>query len=71
MIRLSTLQIAKAELYREFVAAGMRRAELARRLSVPRTGVDWLFNLRHHSRLDQIDAAFKSLGKKIAVRDAA
>jgi antitoxin HicB len=73
MLRLSTLQTAKAQLYREFFAAGIRRAELARRLGVPRTSVDRLFNLRHHSRLDQIDAAFKVLGKEIdiAVRDAA
>jgi antitoxin HicB len=73
MIGLSTLQNAKAELYREFYAARIRRAELARRLGVPRTSVDRLFNLRHQSRLDQIDAAFESLGKKIdiAVRDAA
>ncbi len=73
MIRLSTLQTAKAELYREFLAAGIRKAELARRLGVPKTSVNRLFNLRHHSRLDQIDAAFKALGKEIniAVRDAA
>jgi antitoxin HicB len=51
----------------------MRKAELARHLGIPTTQVDRLFDLRHHSRLDQIEAAFKALGKEISieVRDAA
>jgi len=72
-IRLRALQAAKAELYREFQEAGIRKAELARRLAVPKTSVDRLFDLRHHSRFDQIEAAFEALGKiiDIQVRDAA
>ena len=73
MIRLPALQEAKAELYREFLASSIRKAELARRLAVPKTSVDRLFDLRHHSRFDQIEAAFRALGKeiRIQVRDAA
>jgi antitoxin HicB len=60
-------------LYREFLASGIRKPELARRLGIPKAHVDRLFDLRHHSRLDQIEAAFKALGKEISieVRDAA
>jgi antitoxin HicB len=73
MIRISALRAAKAELYREFLATGIRKSELARRLGVPKTSLDRLFDLRHNSRLDQIEAAFKALGKEISieVRDAA
>jgi len=73
VVRLSALQGAKAELYMAFLASGMRKAELARRLGIPKTTVDRLFDLDHHSRLDQIEAAFAALGKRIAfeVRDAA
>ena len=72
-IRLSALQGAKAELYLAFLASGMRKAELARRLGIPKTTVDRLFDLDNHTRLDQIEAAFAVLGKRIAfeVRDAA
>jgi antitoxin HicB len=73
MIRLPALQAAKAELYRAFLESGDRKADLARRLGVPKTSVDRLFDLRHRSRLDQIEAAFKALGKDITiyVQDAA
>jgi antitoxin HicB len=72
-IRIPALQAAKAELYREFLAAGIRKAELARRLGIPKTSLERLFDLQHHSRLDHIEAAFKALGKelRIDVRDAA
>jgi len=73
MVRLPALQAAKAELYREFLASGIRKAELGRRLALPKTSVDRLFNLSHHSGFDQIEAAFHALGKEISisVRDAA
>jgi antitoxin HicB len=46
---------------------------LARRLGISKTNVDRLFDLKHHSRLDQIEAAVKALGKELTidVRDAA
>ena len=72
-IRLSALKTAKTELPREFHAAGIRKADLAKRLGIPKTNVDRLFDLRHQSRLDQIEAAFRALGKQLSieVRDAA
>lgn len=73
MIRLPALDAAKATLYSAFLSSGMKKAELARHLGIPKTTVDRLFNLDNHSRLDQIEAAFAALGKKltIEVEDAA
>jgi antitoxin HicB len=73
LIGLRALQSAKAEMYREFAASGIRKTELARRLGIAKTNVDRLFDLNHHSRLNQIEAAFKALGKEltISVRNAA
>lgn len=72
-VPLPALQAAKTELYAAFRASGIRKSELARRLGMPKTNVDRLFDLNHHSRLDQIEAAFRVLGKEltIQVRDAA
>src|ERR1035441_8582748 len=66
-IRLPALSAMKAELYRVFVESGVRRAELGRRLGIPKPNVDQLFDLKHHSRLDQIEAAFVALGKQLEV----
>jgi antitoxin HicB len=72
-IRLPALEAAKTELYIAFQASGIRKAELARRLGIPKTTVDRLFDFANHTRLDQIEAAFAALGKRLAieVRDAA
>jgi antitoxin HicB len=67
-IALPALQTAKAELYRQFLASGLRKVDLARRLGIPKTVVDRLFDLTHHSRLDQIEAAFAAFGKRLAVQ---
>ena len=52
-IRLPALQSAKVELYRVFCASGLRKAELARRIGIPKSNFERLFNLRHHSRLNR------------------
>ncbi|MGA2145828.1 MAG: type II toxin-antitoxin system HicB family antitoxin [Bryobacteraceae bacterium] len=72
-IRLPALQGTKARLYMEFLASGIRKSELARRLGIPKTTVDRLFDFGNHTRLDQIEAAFRALGKELTidVRDAA
>ena len=73
MFPLPALKGAKTELYIAFQASGMRKAELARRLGIPKTTVDRLFDFANHTRLEQMEAAFAALGKRIAieVRDAA
>jgi antitoxin HicB len=66
-IQLPALQALKVELYREFLASGLRKIDLARRLGIPKTVIDRLFDLNHQSRLDQMEAAFAALGKRFAI----
>jgi antitoxin HicB len=73
MIDLPASMALKTELYIAFQASGLRKTELARRLEIPKTNVDRLFDIRRHTRLDQLEAAFRALGKELLVdiRDAA
>jgi antitoxin HicB len=73
MIALPAVAALKTELYIAFQASGIRKAELARRLGIPKTTVDRLFDFANHTRLDRIEAAFAALGKRLSieVRDAA
>jgi len=67
LVRLPTLTVLKVELYRRLRDAGITRAELARRLGWKRESVDRLFRLDHASRLEQIEAAFRVLGRAVSV----
>ena len=64
-VRLPLMTVLKVELYHALQAAGITRAELARRLSWNRTSVDRLFMLDHASRLDQIEAAAEAMGREV------
>jgi antitoxin HicB len=57
----------KTTLYRSLRKDGITRAELGRRLRWKRESVDRLFRLDHASRLEQIEAAFHALGRKVSV----
>ena len=72
-VPLPALQAAKVDLYTAFRESGLKKAEFARRIDIPKTHIDRLFSLRHHSRLGQIESAFAALGKRLHVemRDAA
>ncbi len=72
-VSLSPSAAAKVALYQAMRDAGVRKAELARRLGVHMPQVDRLLDLRHASRLEQIDAALRALGKQlvVSVQDAA
>ncbi len=72
-VRLTALRSAKVALYMAFLESGLKKVEFARRIGIPKTHIERLFSLRHHSRLDQIEAAFAALGKRLYVeaRDAA
>lgn len=72
LVSLPILTEAKVRLYREMRTAGIRKAELARRLGCHMRQVDRLLDLDHASRLDQIEAAFAALRKRIVleIRDA-
>jgi len=66
-ITLPALQAAKVDLYGAFLESGLKKADFARRIGIPKTHVERLFSLRHHSRLDRIEAAFAALGKHLHV----
>ena len=66
-VSLPALASIKAELYREFLASGIRKVELARRIGIPKGHVDRLFDFRHSSRLELLDAAFAAIGKRLTI----
>jgi antitoxin HicB len=67
LVRLAPLVAAKAEVYRAMRAAGISKAELARRIGISPQQAQRLFDIRHASRLDQIDAALAALGRRLVV----
>jgi antitoxin HicB len=71
MVSPSALESAKLGLYHAMTEQGIKKAELARRLGWHMPQVDRLFDLRHSSRLDQIEAAALALGRHIEVLIAA
>ncbi|MDD5271683.1 MAG: hypothetical protein PHU14_03075 [Methylovulum sp.] len=66
-VRPSALTCAKLGVYREMLAQGVRKADLAERLGWKTPQVDRLFALNPAARLDQLEAAAKALGKHIEV----
>ena len=69
-VRPSALEGAKLGVYQAMTEQGIKKAELARRLGWHMPQVDRLFDLRHASRLDQIEAAAHALGRRLEVRVA-
>lgn len=67
-VRPSALECAKLGVYQAMTEQGIKKSELARRLGCHMPQVDRLFDLRHSSRLDQIEAAANVLGRHIEVR---
>jgi len=66
-VQLPVLVSAKAELYRAFQGSGMRKSELARAIGIPKTNIDRLFDIKHNTRLDQMELAFAAVGKQMTV----
>lgn len=66
-IALPALTAAKLEAYRAMRAAGLNKKQLAERLGWQPSQVTRLFDGRHASRLDQIEAALKALGRRLVV----
>jgi antitoxin HicB len=67
-VTLPALTEAKLALYTTMRAAKVGKAELARRLNCHLPQVDRLLDLAHSSRLDQLEAAFRVLGKRLSVQ---
>lgn len=66
-VRPSALECAKLGVYQAMTEQGIKKSELARRLGWHMPQVDRLFDLRHASKLDQIEAAAIALGRHIEV----
>jgi antitoxin HicB len=66
-VTLPALTEAKIELYRAMRAEQIGKAELARRLNCHMPQVDRLLDLDHASRLDQIEAAFRAIGRRLNI----
>jgi|SRR5690348_3535518 antitoxin HicB len=72
LVALPPLAVAKLGLYQAMQAKRMRKADLARLLGVHMPQVDRLLDLRHRSKLEQVEAALNAVGYRIelAVRAA-
>ena len=72
-VTLPALSEAKLRLYETMRKQKVGKSELARRLNCHLPQIDRLLDLTHSSRLDQLEAAFRALGKRLAVeiQDAA
>lgn len=67
-VPVPALSEAKFMLYNALRSAGIRKIELARRLKCSPSQVDRLLDVRHKSKLDQLEAAFAALGKRLSVQ---
>lgn len=66
-VTLPALSEMKIALYQAMMKSGTRKAQLARSLGWHKPQVDRLLDLRHDSRLDQLEQAFGALGKHIKI----
>ena len=64
-ISLPALADVKVQLYEAMRAGRVQKAELARRMGILRRQIERLLDLRHSSRLEHIDAAFRALKKRL------
>ncbi len=65
---LPTQSAMKVLLYQAMAEQGLKKADLARRLSCHGPQIDRLFDLNHASRIDRIDAAFAAMGRRLDVK---
>jgi antitoxin HicB len=71
MVRLPAQAVVKMLLYQAMQSQGVRKSELARRMSIPRQEVDRLLDLNHGTALPKMELAFAALGKQLNVAIAA
>ncbi len=66
-VALPTLVSAKVLLHNEMLAQNVRKADLARLLNLAPPNVERIFNLRHKTKIETVEAAFACLGKSLEV----
>ncbi len=64
-VALPPLLVAKVELYNTMLAQQVNKAELGRRLHWHLPQVDRVLDVRHASRLDQLEQALAAVGKRL------
>ena len=67
LVPLSALGMAKAALYNAMRDQGVGRAELARRLRWHLAQVNRVLDLRHASKMEQVEVALAALGLRLIV----
>lgn len=60
----------KVLLYQAMLKDGVRKADLARRMNMPRQEIDRLLDLNHATSLAKVEAAFAALGKSLNIEVA-
>lgn len=71
IVAVPALTAAKVEAYRAMRAAGLNKGQLAKRLGWQPSQVTRLFDGRHASRLDQVEAALQALGRRLVATSTA
>jgi antitoxin HicB len=66
-IAVPALANAKIQLYLAMRADRVQKAELARRMGIPRQAIERILDLHHSSRLEHVEAAFRALNKRLMV----
>ena len=67
-VSLPPLLVAKVELYNTMLAQQANKAELGRRLHWHLPQVDRVLDVRHASRLDELEEALGAVGKRLELR---
>lgn len=67
-VTLPALAEAKIGLYEAMRVAKVGKAELGRRLGCHLSQIDRLLDLRHASRLDQLEKGLRALGKTLEIK---
>lgn len=65
LVELPPLSVAKLGLYQAMRECDMRKSDLARLLDVHMPQIDRLLDLRHKSKLEQVEAALHAIGYRI------
>ena len=67
LVSLPPLAVAKLGLYQAMQIQHLRKADLARLLGVHLPQVDRLLDLRHRSKLEQVETALNAVGYRLEV----
>ena len=67
LVKLPAQAAVKVLLYQVMQAEGVRKAELARRMRIPRQEIDRILDLNHGTVLPKMELAFAALGRELDV----